>query len=366
MRAVGRFSEGNAVDVYPDGDAAFHAMWKAIRAARRRVWLETYILASDGVGRRTLKLLEQAARRGCEVCVSYDAVGSFSLDLKDLEPLAEAGGRIMSFNPPFEPGGLPPQMRDHRKLLIADGRAFLGGMNVADEYAGTRLGNGFFRDVQASVEGPAVGHLAALFRQVARQVQPGAFPDLDQSGPVGTEEVLVLASDLRRQVRTIQKALRIALHRSERRALLTSPYFLPTPRLARAMVKACKRGVAVDLMTAGKTDSRLARAAGRHVYSHFLRAGVRVRERLKDTLHAKTVLIDENLAFVGSHNLDRWSGARNLELAIAVRAPQVVEALERFQGEGEEHSREVGLADLGKYPFLHRIGYWLAFQLLRL
>lgn len=365
LRKVGRASSGNRLELYSQGDAAYFAMWRAIRAARRRVWLETYILAADGVGRGTLRLLARAARRGCEVCLCYDAVGSYGFDAEELKELLAAGGRAMVFNPPFEPGGPPPQVRDHRKLLICDRRAFLGGMNVADEYAGPRLGSGFFRDVQVSVEGPAVADLAGFFREVAGKLRPSYFPDLDHGEPAGEHEVLVLASDQRREVWAVQRALRIALHRAESRAHLTSPYFLPTPRLARALIGAARRGVAVELITAGKTDSRLARAAGRYVYDRFLREGVRVLERTRGALHAKTMLVDDALAFVGSQNLDRWSDGRNLELAIAVRAPHMVEMLRQAQEESRRHSRPITLEDLGRAGWLTRLGRWVAFQLLR-
>ena len=366
LRKVGRASHGNRLELFAEGDAAFLAMWRAIRGARRRVWLETYILAADGIGRHTLGLLARAARRGCEVCLCYDAVGSYGLESGALDELVAAGGRVLLFNPPFEPGGLPPHVRDHRKLLICDRRAFLGGMNVADEYAGPLLGSGFFRDVQVAVEGPAVADLAFFFRQVAGELAPGEFPDLDHGEPAGEHEVLVLASDLRREVWAFQRALRIALHRAEFRAHLTSPYFLPTPALARALIGAARRGVAVELITAGKTDSRLARAAGRHVYGRFLRGGVKVLERTRGALHAKTVLVDDALAFVGSQNLDRWSDGRNYELAIAVRAPHIAELLRVAQEESRKHSSAITLEDLGRAGWLTRLARWVAFQVLRI
>ena len=141
LRRPALASEGNRVDLHIDGDEAFRAMWRAIRAARRRVWLETYFLAADGVGRHTLTLLARAARRGCDVCVTVDAVGSLGLPDEALGELRKAGGRVLRYNPPFLVR-LPPQVRDHRKLLIADDVAFLGGRNFGDDYAGVLFGSG--------------------------------------------------------------------------------------------------------------------------------------------------------------------------------------------------------------------------------
>lgn len=365
LRRVGRASKKNAVELHLDGDEAFRSLWRAIRAARRRVWVEIYTLRDDAVGRHTLALLERAVRRGCEVLVLYDAVGSFELPGAVLEPLISAGGRVAAFNPPLAPTGEPPFARDHRKLVIADGRAFLGGLNLTRDYAGTRLGTGRFQDVLIAVEGPAVESLAAFYRQTARGLDPGAGHASDRVAATGPHEVVVLASDRRRHVRTIQEALRLALRRAERSALLVSPYFVPPPALARSMIVAARRGIDVRVVTAGETDSRLSRAAGRHVYDKFLRAGVRVFELDEETLHAKVAVIDGGIVFVGSYNLDRWSGYRNLELMLAVRAPALGARLTREFAEATG-AREVHSEDERRRGIVERAGQWASFQLLRI
>ena len=365
LRRVGRSTTGNSLELSLDGDSSFRAIWKAIRSARRRVWVEMYIVEDDPIGRHTITLLTRAARRGCEVLLSYDALGSYSLPEAVLEELRAAGGRAAAYNPPLLPTGSPPFVRDHRKLVITDDRAFLGGLNLGVEYAGPRLGKNEFRDVLIALEGPAVESLAAMFRLSAGRLAPKARGSSSPSTSGGSHEVIVLASDQRRDIRTLQRALGVALKRAEYSALLVSPYFLPTPALGRGMISAARRGVEVRILTAGQSDSRLAQAAGRHAYPRFQAAGIQVAELQGGTLHAKAAVIDDEVVFLGSFNLDRWSGYRNLELAVATRSRELARDLQQEFGTAAKDARTV-TSDRTTYGLPRRIGHWLAYQLLRL
>jgi cardiolipin synthase len=160
-----RFTEGNQVEVFDDGAAGLAAMHEAIQAARRKVHLETYILRADETGLRFLRTLETAARRGVDVRLLFDALGSRGLDRDVLWPLRRAGAQLAEFNPPSR--WLPrfaPRRRDHRKILVVDGRTgFVGGLNLGDEYASREGDQPAWRDAHLRVVGPAVRDLEAVF-----------------------------------------------------------------------------------------------------------------------------------------------------------------------------------------------------------
>jgi cardiolipin synthase len=367
LRPLGGVSLGNQVQVFSDGDRAFEAMWDAIASAARCVLTTTYILAPDDVGRRTLDLLEHAARRGCEVVFVYDAFGSHELPASWLEPLRAAGARLHAFNPLLRLG-LPflRLERNHRKILVVDDRiGFCGGMNVAREYAGPRHGSGMFRDTHVAVTGPCVRHLAALVLDLAR-TGPHRHSALAKREALSDQGTLVqvLESNVRRRRMAIQKALRVVLARAQERAFLTSPYFVPPPRLVRSLRNTAARGVDVRVLTAGRSDVPLVRLASQHLYGRLLKSGVRIWEMQGRTLHAKTAAVDGVWSSVGSFNLDFWSHRRNLEVNLAVLDRATAKTLE---GEFEQDlalSREVKLAEWERRTLGQRLLHWMAYQVL--
>jgi cardiolipin synthase len=165
---LGGNSEGNKITLYDTGDDAFRAMWAAIDNAKHRVWLETYILEPDHIGKRTINGLIKAAKAGCDVRLIYDYIGSSKLNSIHLQPLIAAGAQVVPFNPLLT---WPWKIlhwgffRNHRKILVVDDTvAFTGGMNIGDQYASPKIGgNGYFRDTHVKVEGPAIADLAKVF-----------------------------------------------------------------------------------------------------------------------------------------------------------------------------------------------------------
>jgi len=166
----GLSSEDNAVRVYFDGDEAYQAMFDAVAAAQERVCLETFMFKPDRVGLRMIRLMEEAAARGCQVMVLYDSAGSFSMSAGHLAKLsAMPTAHVVAYNPVlgalFRRTQKDLSHRTHRKILVADNVAFAGGMNCTEQYAGPRLGINEFRDTHARIRGPAVEHLCEVFYQ---------------------------------------------------------------------------------------------------------------------------------------------------------------------------------------------------------
>jgi len=370
LSPLGRVTHSNRVHLFTDGDSAFEDMLASIDAAASRIWLETYIFEADGLGARFRDALVRAASRGVEVRLLYDAFGSGSLPSGYFAPLVEVGGKAVAYNPLFRRRSEASYLnRDHRKILVVDDRVgFAGGMNISEDYAGERLGNGRFRDTHARLEGPSVEDLATIFAESWRRASGEALvvrrePSPDEIKPVFVQ---VLSSDLRNERKKIQRALRHTVSRAGRRCFLTSAYFVPPLRLIRALRLAARRGVDVRVLTAGRSDVPLSRHASWHLYARLLKAGVRIFEMKGRTLHAKTATIDGVYGMVGSFNLDLWSHRRLLEVTVTLLDPEKADEIEGDFHQDLEISDEVRLEDLEHRPLYLRFVSWVAYQIIRL
>ncbi len=368
---LGSVSTGNRIRVFDDGDQAFEAIWGALDAARVRILATTYLLEPDRVGTRTLTALLRAARRGVDVTLVYDSFGSHHLESEHLAPLRDAGATVIAYNPMLRwRSRMSRLVRNHQKIVVVDDRVgFAGGLNVSEEYAGPRHGVARFRDTHLEVVGPAARHLGLLVVHAARdeeQQDPAPAPADERPEEVGGSLVQILESNVRRQRRAIQRALRRTLRCAVERCYLTSPYFVPPGRLKKELVRAATRGVDVRVLTAGLSDHPSVRMAGRHLYGRLLRAGVRVFELQDQMLHAKTAAIDGVYTSVGSFNLDHWSDRRNLEVTVAVLDRDVTAELEAHFERDLLAAKEVTLEEWGRRGPLRRALDWLAYQVLRL
>lgn len=350
-----------------DGEQAFPAMLAAIRAARSYVCLETYILRDDATGRRFGEALAERARAGVEVSLLYDAWGS-SVSASYLEALHEAGVRTVAYNPVSLSGPLARLIsrlwrRNHRKSLIVDGRvAFTGGMNVADDYAAVSDGGHGWRDTQVQLEGPAVFELLHLFRETWRRARGPALDEARYRHEARRPDprVRIVGSSLRRRRKQIGQAYVRAIRAARWRVLITSSYFLPTGQLVRALRRAARRGVNVQIIVAGSTDVPAVLLASRATYDRLLRAGVRIFEWRGRVLHAKTAVIDGTWCTVGSSNLDTLSLQVNLEVNAVMEDVTLGAALERMFAEDLRSCQEVTLGWWERRSPLERVVSWLA------
>ena len=350
------------LDILLDGDACFDSLEDAIGRARHHVHLEYYIWKSDRIGRRFRDLLCQKANEGVHVLLLLDAFGSASLGRRFLRPLVEAGGRIGWFNQisfsRFRPGLI--NFRTHRKIVICDGRVgFTGGVNICDEQSACASGKAAWRDTQVCLEGPAVRWLQRVFLDdwyFATGSAPSHadyFPsdDADASGPW----VQIVTSGPDCDQYTIHKLTFAAIAAARHRVLLTTPYFVPDEPILTAIVTAAMRGVDVRVLVPKRTDSLLVTAAARSYFDDLLRAGVHVYEFGPSMIHAKTLVVDD-IAFVGTANMDNRSFRLNFEVMTAIYDAASAEAL------AEAFAADVQLADrytgrlAKRTPFYERLG----------
>lgn len=373
---------GNEVTVHEDGDALFESMFEDIASAREEVLVETYILEADRVGLRLMELLEQAAGRGCRVALLCDGVGSMAFPAGRLAEAGQRGVWTGIYNPPLGWSTLRRRAgllhRDHRKLLVVDGRiAYTGGANIGEDYAGPRLGTGRFDDTHLRISGPAAavlrGTLWALLGRCgmseASERGTGAgivAPPASGTADAGTAIVQVLESHGRLGKREIQRELRLAIECAVGHIEIATPYFVPTQRILDALVAAARRGVRIRLLTAGRSDVPMVAFAARHVYERLLRRGIEVFEMESVTLHAKTATIDGLYGLVGSANLDQWSFHRNLELNVGLVGESALGPLQSGFERRIGISRRVDLATHVGRPHWRRLLEWCAYRLMRL
>lgn len=329
---------GNQVLLLQDGPATYRAMYAAILAAQDHINVETYILEDDEVGQRFAQALIDKQQQGVQVNLIRDSAGTFGTPVAFFKNMSDSGINVLEFNP------VNPLMarkvwelnqRDHRKLLIVDGRtAFLGGINISSVYSGGSFSKGSsaarpdadtkWRDTDLQIQGPVVAEFQKLFvatweDQKGKPLAPrNYFPPLDAAGK---QVVRAIGSSPDEPYSLIYATLLSAIGSAETSVHLTNAYFAPDPQLLAALKTAAQRGVDVTLILPSKTDSWLIFNLGRGYYDQLLRAGVKIYERQGVILHSKTALIDGVWATVGSTNLDWRSFLHNRELNAVVLGP---------------------------------------------
>lgn len=312
-------------------------MIEAIDRAEHHVHLETYIFRADETGRRVLSHLEARAARGVAVRVIIDAIGSRGLDRHALEPLVRAGGRIVEFNPPSQwLTRFRPRQRDHRKLLIVDSAvAFLGGLNIGDEYVEEDASGPRWRDAHLRLEGPGLTELQALFVENWFRCDGESFEwrtlvATDRRSK-GDRSVAILADGPMYPRRRMRSFFLEELERARSHVLLVTPYFAPGPIVLDALGEAGDRGVRVELLIAGHSDHPILRRAAREFVPRLLQKGVRVFEDPHRMMHAKLAVFDDSLSVVGTSNLDRQSLHHSCEVNAVIEGHETADwILEHF------------------------------------
>lgn len=363
-RTLGAFSVtgGNRVRVIGDRDEAFEELLRDIRQARNHVHLVFYIFRDDDTGRRVARELADAAERGVRCRVLADSVGSQAF-FGDLAPwLGERGVEVEEAFPIRLLGGLgPPDVRNHRKLVIVDGRvAYAGSLNVGDAEGWGGPEPEPWRDLTVRIEGPAARQLQLVF---VEDWAASEGEDLSTEGlfprPVaaGREVIQVVPSGpaAMPRKRIFRDMLVSAFHGARERIVVTTPYLIPDEVTEAALFLAVGRGVQVDIVVPERSDSRFVTAASRAHYADLLEAGVRVWEHRRGFLHAKAVTVDQALALLGSANFDRRSFDLSFELTVLLYGPDSVEDVVRTQEGYLCESKELDVGRWRRRPLPRRL-----------
>lgn len=310
------FSDHNKVKLLISGKETFSSILDAVSTARSVICIEFYIFKDDNTGKRLAEVLKQKAKEGVNIYLLYDHFGSFLTSRGFWRDLKKAGIRVKVSHPFRWSAPRKYIYRNHKKLLIIDGRkAFLGGFNIADEYHGYfRKKSKPWRDTGIYLEGPLASSLLNIFRKSwatwkGEPVKTSGEADL----PAGDLPVIPVFASSGRARRKMRKLFIYSIRNAKDSIYLTTPYFIPGKKILRALIRAAENGVDAKLLLQGKTDIRSVYYAGRSYYSRLLKAGVKIYTYKGSVLHAKTAVFDRKWSIVGSTNLDFQSLRRNDE-----------------------------------------------------
>lgn len=330
-------SLASRLELLVGGAATYAAIFAAVRAARHHVHLEYYIFEPDQTGTTLRDLLVEKAGAGVKVRLLIDALGSKKLGRSFLRPLQDAGAEVIRFHDARIGRRFRPvvNFRSHRKIVVCDGRVgFTGGINVTDE-ENEKVCENAYHDVHLRLEGPVVQWLQTVFVEdwayASEKMPEVTAPDLDSLLPEmegGELPVQVVSSGPDNSYQPIYRAYLAAINAAEHRIWLTTPYFVPTESAINALTNAALRGVDVQILVPERSDSLFVTAAARSYYDDLIRCGVRVLEYKQRMLHSKTMLVDDNLAIIGTANFDYRSFFLNYEVCVVAYGEALNRALE--------------------------------------
>lgn len=354
---------GNSVETLRNGDEAMPAMIQAIHQARHTIALITYIFESQGVGARMIDALEAAMKRGVEVCVIVDAAGVRYSKPSIIRVLRQRGIAVRRFTTPgFLRRLQTANLRNHRKLLIVDGRiGFTGGMNIREGNMLSQNPPYPVQDTHFRVCGPVVSQMQRVFVEDWQFCTgtwlsgPGWFPETqDLPGDVCAAGLPDGPDD---DNQTISLAIASALAEAKKDVCIVTPYFLPPEPVFSALISCALRGVKVRVIVPSSTANNVpfVHWASRTVYPPMLRHGVRIFESMPPFDHSKLFTIDGIVSIIGSTNLDPRSLKLNFEFNLACFDDHLAEHLNEEFDRKLKASREVTLEVLSQQTLAQRL-----------
>ncbi len=364
---ISGFYGGNKVILITDGDVFFDELFKAIDRARLSISLETYIFNSDDIGWKLAKKLAAKAKKGIEVNVIYDAIGCINTSALLFEYMNKMGVELIEYHPivPWRKY-FNLYLRDHRKLMVVDGQtAFIGGMNIGNEYAGKKYHGQNWHDTHIKIEGPVVKDIEYFFLENWHR-QGGAIVDISKHfpviKPVGDTIAMALSSHSRRRIKPIYQTHLAAIANARNYIYITNAYFIPDKRIVRCLLRAAKKGVDVRILLPAISDIPCVQHASRYLYKRFLKNNVRIYEYKHAVLHAKTAVIDDIWATVGSSNLDSRSFKANLEVNAIILDQSFGKKMKRQFLKDIKISNEIYLEHFKQHPFIQYLKDWFCYR----
>jgi len=351
------FTRGNDLELLIDGEKTFERIFEAIQEARSYLCVNFFIVKNDKIGTRFQEALIERAKAGVKVYFLFDEIGSHKLPRRYLKAMKDAGIECHSFGiNRFWWSRLQLNFRNHRKIVISDGKtAFIGGLNVGDEYLGRDQKFGEWRDTHLKIRGPAVQAIQMVFLEdwfwACDQV-----PILHwETAPEAADQIAaVIPTGPADPADSWQLIVAEAANSSRKKLWIATPYFVPDEGVLTALQAASIRGVDVRILIPERADQILVWLSAFSYYEQSIPYGVRLFRYDKGFLHQKVMLIDERLAAVGTANLDNRSFRLNFEITAFSTDTAFVEEVEQMLVTDFTYAREAKMSDLRKKPFLFR------------
>lgn len=344
-------TEDNSIMIFTDGKKKFEHLFKDIEKATNHIHIQYYIIKDDSLGRHFIDLLTRKAKEGVKVRVLYDELGSRTLPHhRFFKEFKKAGGRVEVFFPSklkfFNPR---LNFRNHRKLVIIDGKiGYVGGFNVGDEYLGLDPKFGYWRDTHLRIEGSAVHATQTRFILDWNQASKHHdiiydtiyFPALQSSGSIGMQ---IVTSGPDSEWEQIKNGYIKLISSAKRSILIQTPYFIPDSSLFDALRIASLSGISVKLMIPNKPDHIFVYWATTFYAGELLKTGAKVYIYDNGFVHAKMIVVDEEVSSIGTANIDVRSFKLNFEVNTFIYDEHVAKALTNIFYNDIEVSRELTL-----------------------
>jgi cardiolipin synthase len=362
----GSLEEGNRIEVLQNGAELFPRLMSEIAAARQSVHIETFIWWDGKLARDLSALLARKAEEGVEVRLLVD--GSGGRQIREVqERLEKAGVKVARFHPIRISNLARLNNRDHRKIVVIDGRiGYTGGFGIGDEWTGNATDKKHWRDTAVRIEGPVVHRLQAAFAEnwieETGEVPAGEryFPHLP---PAGATPAHVAFTSPAGSVSSVQILYYLAIKAARREIIIQNPYLLPERNAIAALEDAVRRGVKVMVMvpSVSATDSAIVQHASHHRYGNLLQRGVRIWEYEKTLLHQKIVIVDGVWSCVGSTNFDARSLEVNDEVSIGIVDREIAAQLRAAFFADMKFARERKLEEWQNRPLWHKMQDGIAY-----
>ncbi|GAA0531284.1 cardiolipin synthase [Chitinophaga japonensis] len=324
-------TKNNRVKLLLNGEEKFPAVMQALREATHHIHIEYYIFAVDSIGNAVVDILIEKLQAGVEVRFIYDDLGCDHMG-RITKRLEQYGAEVYAFSPVLVDFYLNANYRNHRKIIVVDGKTgFTGGINMDERYLNNGQNEVFWRDTHLMLEGDVVNQLQLQFmmsyRYCSKKTFPFAYPYFRRAEFTAECFTDIVASGPDSQWPMAMQTILMAINLARRRIRICNPYFIPNDQLLSALQMAALAGKDVELLLPMRGDSYFVQHAAQSFIKSMLDAGVKVYFYQKGFIHAKTMIIDDNLAIVGTVNLDNRSFYLNFEIAIIMYDRSVVKAL---------------------------------------
>ncbi|WP_404829025.1 cardiolipin synthase [Solibacillus merdavium] len=314
-------TQDNDIKIFEDGSDKFESLISDINHAKNHIHIQYYIFKLDNLGQRIINALIKKAKQGVQVRVLFDEMGSRGTRKRHFKELIEAGGEVEVFFPSILPLINPRlNFRNHRKIAVIDGRiGYIGGFNVGDEYLGLSDRFGYWRDTHLRIEGSAVHPLQTRF--ILDWNQASAKKDLiyaERYFPIipqkGTAALQIISSGPDTEWEVIKNNYLHLIANAKKYVYIQSPYFIPDESFFDAIRIAALSGIDVRIMIPNKPDHMFVYWATYSYVGPLVEAGAKVYHYEKGFIHAKTIVVDDEIASVGTANIDVRSFSLNFEV----------------------------------------------------
>ncbi len=351
--------DGNRVDLLPGGETAYPEMLECIDEAEHYIFLTTYIFETNKTGRQFIDALSRAAGRGLEVRVLIDGIGEYYYFPRAAALLKRRGIKVARFIPPkLLPPNIHINLRNHRKILIADGRtAFTGGMNIGDRHLAQQLKNrSRVVDMHFRLKGPVVMQIEQCFLEdwafcTGESLAPTPAPP----APNGPAVCRIIKDGPNEDINKLSTVILGAISSSREQVLIMTPYFLPPLEMIAALQSAALRGIDVKIVLPAKNNLPFIQWASNNMLRELLYWGVKVYFQPPPFAHTKLFVIDQQYAQIGSANFDPRSFRLNFELSVEIYEKHVAQTIAGHIEHRIKHSQPLHLTDIERRPFIIKI-----------